>query len=119
MAGHVSPAEAAAVVSSLVDVDGLDLVDLDRSIWHDPSEPDEDLDGDGDPQTLTARDHLDLAELARDAERVTGWLPTSCEGGTCQAPTGTVTMSFGRATTGNLVLDTITIERVDGGGCGC
>jgi hypothetical protein len=100
----------------LVSADGLDLVDVDHTYMSGPEMPDPDLDGDHDPYTRTTREHLDASAV--DGPALVDWLPTSCDGGQCYGPTGTVTLTFGRGAGSALALDEIRVERADSG-CGC
>jgi hypothetical protein len=116
VAGHVSAEEAREVLRTLVSADGLDLVDVDRTYMEGPELPDPDLDGDHDPYTRTTRRHVPATAVAGD--ELLDWLPTSCEGGACYGPTGSVTLVFGSGAGRGFSVDEIRIERADSG-CGC
>jgi hypothetical protein len=117
VAGQVSPAEALAVLRSLVSRDGLDLIAVERDLWDDGGDPDPDLDGDGDPRTSATRTHV--APGALDGDALVEWLPATCDGGTCAAAGGDlVTFGFSRTPRGGLALDEITVERAEHT-CGC
>lgn len=116
VARHVSDDESREVLRSVVSADGLDLVDVDHTYMDGPEMPDPDLDGDHDPYTRTTREHVDAADLLGDA--ILDWLPTACDGGHCEGPTGTIELMFGPGSGRALSLDEIRVDRADNG-CGC
>lgn len=116
MGGHISVDEARVVLRSLVSADGVDLVEVDHTYMNGPELPDPDLDGDHDPYTRTTHEHVGAADL--DTDDIRRWLPTACDGGHCEGPTGTIQLTFGRGAGRALALDEIRVERADTG-CGC